>query len=140
MLGSASIAVLMQSRLAATLPSGVGGGVPSSEAGTGPLPAFLHDGFATAMAQSMMLPAAVLVVGWVAVLCFETPRHLRTPGAERPAEARRTTRLAGLSGPAPAGRGSQAETLVPVLLRFSQASTTRAAMPASAALPQARGS
>ncbi len=84
-LGSASIAVLMQSRLAATLPSGAGGGVPSSEAGTGPLPAFLHDGFATAMAQSMMLPAAVLVVGWVAVLCFETPRHLRTQ-AERPAE------------------------------------------------------
>ena len=37
-LGSASIAVLMQSRLAATLPSGAGGGCPS--AGTGPLPAF----------------------------------------------------------------------------------------------------
>ena len=33
------------------------------------------------MAQSMLLPAAVLVVGWVAVLCFATPRHLRAdPG------------------------------------------------------------
>ena len=37
------------------------------------------------------------------------------------------------------GRG-QPDRLVPVLLRFSQAVTTRAAMPASAALPQARGS
>jgi hypothetical protein len=41
-------------------------------------------------------------------------------------------------GSRPGGR--QAETLVPVLERFSQAVTTRAAMPASAALPQARGS
>ena len=94
----------------------------------------------------MMLPAAVLVVGWVAVLCFETPRHLRGPGRAGPAAAtgrgaRRATRLAGLSGQRlGTGARPQAETLVPVLLRFSQASTTRAAMPASAALPQARGS
>ena len=40
----------------------------------------------------------------------------------------------------PCGPVRQALTLVPVLLRFSQASTTRAAIPASAALPQARGS
>jgi hypothetical protein len=69
-LGSASIAVLMQSRRAATLP---GGTSASAEAGTGPLPAAVHDQFATAMAQSMLLPAAVLVIGWVAALCFADP-------------------------------------------------------------------
>jgi hypothetical protein len=71
-LGSASIAVLMQSRLSATMPGG-----DAAEAGTGPLPAILHDAFATAMAQSMLLPAGVLVVGWIAALCFATPRHLQ---------------------------------------------------------------
>jgi EmrB/QacA subfamily drug resistance transporter len=81
-LGSASIAVLMQSRLEATMPRGGG----AAEAGTGPLPAFLDDPFATAMAQSMLLPAAVLVIGWVAALCFATPRHLeRQPEAAEPA-------------------------------------------------------
>jgi MFS family permease len=79
-LGSASIAVLMQSRLADTMP----GAGDAAEAGTGPLPSFLHDAFATAMAQSMLLPAAVLVLGWVAALCFKTPRHLQPPA---PAEA-----------------------------------------------------
>jgi EmrB/QacA subfamily drug resistance transporter len=81
-LGSASIAVLMQSRLEATMPRGGA----AAEAGTGPLPAFLHDAFATAMAQSMLLPAAVLVIGWLAALCFATPRHLeRQPQAQQPA-------------------------------------------------------
>jgi EmrB/QacA subfamily drug resistance transporter len=83
-LGSASIAVLMQSRLAANLPGG--GSTGSASAGTGPLPAVLHDGFATAMAQSMLLPAAVLLIGWVAALCFATPRHLQRPATE-PAQA-----------------------------------------------------
>jgi hypothetical protein len=29
------------------------------------------------MAESLLLPAAVLVVGWIAVLCFAAPTHLR---------------------------------------------------------------
>jgi EmrB/QacA subfamily drug resistance transporter len=75
-LGSASIAVLMEARLAAELPG-------SGDAGpmTGALPPALHDGFAAAMAASMLLPAAVLIIGWVAALCFEAPHHLRRPAA-----------------------------------------------------------
>jgi EmrB/QacA subfamily drug resistance transporter len=83
-LGSASIAVLMQSRLASTMP----GGGDAAEAGTGPLPSALHAAFATAMADSMLLPAAVLVIGWVAALCFQTPRHLQPRAADHPAAAR----------------------------------------------------
>ena len=70
-LGSAGIAVLMQARLTAELP---GGGRVESVVGT--LPPQLHAGFSAAMAQALLLPAAVLVVGLVAALCFATPRHL----------------------------------------------------------------
>ena len=65
-IGSASIAAFMQARLEANLPgaSDAPGGF-----GTGELPAFVVDGFSQAMAQSILLPAAVLLVGLVAV-CF----------------------------------------------------------------------
>jgi EmrB/QacA subfamily drug resistance transporter len=83
-LGSAGIAVLMQSRLAADLPGASTGGA-GSPSGGGPLPVALRDGFSTAMGQSLLLPAAVLVVGWVAVLCFARPRHQMAPtGAADP--------------------------------------------------------
>jgi EmrB/QacA subfamily drug resistance transporter len=78
-LGSAGIAVLMQSRLADNLP-----GMPTGGAGSpagGRLPAALRDGYATAMGQSLLLPAAVLVVGWVAVLLFARPSHQLAPAA-----------------------------------------------------------
>jgi hypothetical protein len=74
-LGSAAIAVLMESRLAALLPGGATGG--ALEPGTGGvLPEALREPFATAMSQSLLLPAGLLVVGFVAVACFATPRHL----------------------------------------------------------------
>ncbi len=84
-LGSAGIAVLMQSRLSAILPSG--GGAPNPEAAVTHLPAALHDGFSTAMAQSLILPAAVIAIGLVAALSFATPGHLR----KTPTEAAATT-------------------------------------------------
>ena len=70
-LGSAAIAVLMDSRLAAYGLEGSG----SPEGGAARLPAAVADSFAKAMAQSMYLPAAVFVLGLVAVLFFERPRH-----------------------------------------------------------------
>ncbi len=76
-LGSAGIAVLMQARITAELPGGADGA-------TARLPPALHAGFSAAMGQALLLPAAVLVVGLVAALCFATPRHLaaRRPDVE----------------------------------------------------------
>lgn len=65
-IGSASIAAFMQSRLEANLPglsdapAGLGGG--------GALPAPVADGFAAGMSQAMLLPAAVIGVALVASL------------------------------------------------------------------------
>jgi EmrB/QacA subfamily drug resistance transporter len=78
-LGSAGIAALIESRLEANLPAATGGGSP--EIGIGQLPEALHAGYATAMAQSLMLPAAMLLIGLIAVLAFARPRHLRRPPA-----------------------------------------------------------
>jgi EmrB/QacA subfamily drug resistance transporter len=77
-LGSAAIAALIQSRLAANLPAAPGGGSAEPTA-INRLPAALHAGFATAMAQSLVLPALILIIGLVAVLLFALPRHLTTP-------------------------------------------------------------
>jgi hypothetical protein len=77
-LGSAGIAVIMQARITAELP---GGQVDEAAAR---LPPALHVGFSAAMAQSLLLPAAVLAAGLVAALCFARPRHLalRKPDVE----------------------------------------------------------
>ena len=56
-LGSAGIAMMMEARLAAN-------------------PAQTPEGYAAAMGESLLLPAAVVVVGLVAVLCFVRPQHL----------------------------------------------------------------
>jgi MFS family permease len=79
-LGSAGIAVLMQARITAELPGGAG----ADESSAAALPPALHAGFSAAMAQALLLPAAVLVAGLVAALCFATPRHLmaRSPDVE----------------------------------------------------------
>ncbi|HET9498832.1 MAG TPA: DHA2 family efflux MFS transporter permease subunit [Marmoricola sp.] len=83
-LGSAGIAVLMEARLAAELPS-IPGSTPG-EAGAGVLPPGLQDAFAAAMGQSLLLPAAVLLIGWVAALFFARPLHLVKPAAREPLE------------------------------------------------------
>jgi MFS family permease len=72
-LGSASIAVLMESRIASHL--GGGGAAPGEGMPTGTIPPAVADGFSRAMGESLYLPAAVVVVGLVAALLFERPRH-----------------------------------------------------------------
>ena len=86
-LGSAAIAVVMQARLAALMPAGGPAGSPEPDGGAR-LPPAARAAFAEAMAQSVLLPAAVLVVGLLAVLFFATPRHLldrREPRRREPA-------------------------------------------------------
>ena len=83
-LGSAALAVLIQSRLAAELPAGPGGqagGAGEGMAMGGSLPEFLHAGFSTAMAQSILLPAAVVLAGAVVVLFFAKPKPIQGWGA-----------------------------------------------------------
>jgi MFS family permease len=84
-LGSAAIAVLMDARLAAHLP-GVAAGSPEAGGG-GALPRALHAPFSDAMSQSMLLPAAMMVVGLLSVLLFVTPRHLSRSDVSRPDES-----------------------------------------------------
>jgi MFS family permease len=80
-LGAAGIAVLIDSRLAAEgLGSGSAGG-STEAAGGGALPEQAHEAFSTAMSQSLLLPVAVLALGFLACLGFEQMRHMVSPGA-----------------------------------------------------------
>ncbi|PFG30374.1 DHA2 family efflux MFS transporter permease subunit [Paramicrobacterium agarici] len=75
-LGSASIAMMMQARLAAELPSS-GDAPAGTEVGLATaLPEFLHEGFSAAMGQAMLLPAALSLVGAVVTLFFAKPKPL----------------------------------------------------------------
>lgn len=94
-LGSAAIAVLMQARLAAELPAAPGGTPGSGGEAGGQLPPALHDGFSTAMGQSIMLPAAVIVLGAAVALFFARPKAVQGWGGQQPAagqDAEATTR------------------------------------------------
>jgi MFS family permease len=71
-LGSAAIAVLIDSRIAA---HGLSGGAEPDGA-LQRLPEVVRDPFSAAMSDAMLLPAAVLVLGFVSVLFFQLPRHM----------------------------------------------------------------
>jgi hypothetical protein len=74
-LGSAAVAALMQGRLEANLPGA--SGASTSGFGTGQLPSFIADDFSTAMAQTMLLPACVMLLGVVIVLFMQKPKFLK---------------------------------------------------------------
>lgn len=84
-LGSAGIAAIMVSRINAEFSGLTHGAAPGGHATTGPLPEFLHTAYTNAMATSMLLPTAALVLGGVISLGFEAlkPRHSPDP---QPAE------------------------------------------------------
>ncbi len=71
-LGSAAIAVLLDSRIAA---HGLSGGAEPDGA-LQQLPAVVRAPFSAAMSDTLLLPVGVLALGFVAVLFFELPRHL----------------------------------------------------------------
>lgn len=66
-LGSAGIAAFMTSRIGAEMPGGATE-MPRGEGAAAALPDFLHEPFAAAMSQSMLLPAFVALFGVVAAL------------------------------------------------------------------------
>jgi EmrB/QacA subfamily drug resistance transporter len=81
-LGSSAIAVLIQARLAAELPAAPGGsGEARPMSFAGALPDALHEGFSTAMGQSILLPAAVILIGAAAALFFAKPQPVQGWGA-----------------------------------------------------------
>jgi EmrB/QacA subfamily drug resistance transporter len=85
-LGSAAIAALMDARVASRLGGGAGtGGNQEAPAATGRLPEALREGFSAAMSDSLLLPAAVLIIGLAAVLCFTAPKGRQKP-PKSPAE------------------------------------------------------
>ena len=84
-LGSAAIAVLLDSRIAA---HGLSGGAEPDGA-LQQLPAVVRAPFSSAMADTLLLPVGVLLLGLVSVLFFQLPRHLvarREAAAEAIAE------------------------------------------------------
>lgn len=76
-LGSAGIATLMEARLAAHLGESAAGSSLTESAASVHLPPAVAAGFSDAMGDSLLLPAAVVTVGLIAVLCFERPASLR---------------------------------------------------------------
>ena len=69
-IGSAAIAAMMSSQLAAKLGDGADAGdMATAGQATGPLPEALHEPFALAMSNSIWLPCAVIAAGAV-VACF----------------------------------------------------------------------
>jgi len=80
-LGSAAIAVLIDSRIAA---HGLSGGAEPDGA-LQQLPAAVRAPFSSAMADTLLLPVAILMLGFVSVLFFALPRHLAARG-EQPSD------------------------------------------------------
>ncbi|VTR75942.1 DHA2 family efflux MFS transporter permease subunit [Cellulomonas hominis] len=85
-LGSAAIAALIQARLVAQLGPGAGESTGAAEA-AGTLPDALAGGFSDAMAQSLLLPAGIAVVGAVIVAFFVPPRRDAAPPVAAPVAA-----------------------------------------------------
>jgi len=79
-LGSASMAAFMSARVTAEMPAGA---AARGESDMANLPAFLHEPFATAMSQSILLPAFVALLGVVAAIFLVGGSPRSGPGLSR---------------------------------------------------------
>jgi MFS family permease len=77
-MGSAAIAVIMDSRLAALLPGAAAHGDAGADKIGNPQVASL---FSTAMSDSLLLPTFLFVIGFIAVMFYEAPKHAGYGGA-----------------------------------------------------------
>ena len=91
-LGSASMAAFMSSRITAEMPAAAPGAAPRGESDVMNLPPFLHEPFAGAMSQSILLPAFVALFGVMAAIFLVGGHEKRNPG---PAAAEITDRAYG---------------------------------------------
>ncbi|MEV0295226.1 DHA2 family efflux MFS transporter permease subunit [Nocardia sp. NPDC050710] len=85
-LGSAAISALIAARMTA---NGLGGGkVAEGGAGQGAIPEFIKDPFSSALSESMLLPAGILVIGVIASALFIRHGRSGTAGPQdEPAKA-----------------------------------------------------
>lgn len=83
-IGSAAVGAVMQTRLAAELPGMSTGGREGG--GVEQLPEMIREPFATAMGQSLYLPAAILLIGVIATLFYEKPKHRDYPPMPKPSD------------------------------------------------------
>ena len=106
-LGSASMAAFMASRVSAEMPAAPPGAAPRGESDVMHLPAFLHTPFAAAMSQSILLPAFVALFGVVAAIFMvgALPTRSAIPAPEGRSEATRDL--------VPEGRSEATRDLVP---------------------------
>ena len=72
-IGSAVVATVMESRIAAHLPGG--GDFSAAQASGAAIPEFVRVRLAEAMADTMLVPAVVIGAASVLMLAFELPRH-----------------------------------------------------------------
>ena len=84
-LGSASMAAFMTTRISAEMPPMASNG-PSGEGSVTQLPGFLHEPFAAAMSQSLLLPAFIALFGVVAALFLLGFARPARPAATAPDE------------------------------------------------------
>jgi len=82
-LGSASIAAIMQANIVANMPVGAGGEAPGVSFGQGQLPPGIADLFATAMGQSLIIPALVVGFGGVLLLFLKGPKRTGQAGGAK---------------------------------------------------------
>ncbi|MEU8898520.1 DHA2 family efflux MFS transporter permease subunit [Nocardia sp. NPDC048505] len=84
-LGSAAISALIAARLSA---NGLGGGGPVGEggAGQGAVPAQIQDEFSSALGQSTLLPASILLIGVLATALFVSHARGAKPPVDKLAE------------------------------------------------------
>lgn len=76
-LGSAAIAAVIENRISAQLGAlGAGASADQFETGGAALPPQVLDGFATAMSQALVVPAAMLVIGFVISLFLARPAFM----------------------------------------------------------------
>jgi hypothetical protein len=87
------MAAFMSARITAELPAVPAGAPAPGNPGVANLPAFLHEPFATAMSQSILLPAFVALFGVVAAM-FLVGGSSKNAAAQQPSLHNNLSRIA----------------------------------------------
>lgn len=81
--GSAGMAAFMSARVTAEMPGGAAGSAPRGESDVMDLPQALHEPFAAAMSESMLLPGLVALLGVLAAVFLVSAAAQRISGPDQ---------------------------------------------------------